>query len=57
MDFDVLTSARGPLHVNDILERIRAQVGVEINRDSLVISPKQLLRIQIDGQSLVQAAA
>ncbi len=38
MAFDVLTSARGPLHVNVILERIRAQFGVKIDRDSLVSS-------------------
>jgi hypothetical protein len=38
MAFDVLTKARTPLHVNDILERIRAQFAVEIDRDSLVSS-------------------
>ena len=38
MAFDVLTSARVPLHVNDILERIRAQFSIDIDRDSLVSS-------------------
>jgi hypothetical protein len=38
MAFDVLTKARAPLHVNEILERIRAQFAVEIDRDSLVSS-------------------
>jgi hypothetical protein len=38
MAFDVLTKARAPLHVNDILERIHAQFAVEVDRDSLVSS-------------------
>lgn len=38
MAFDVLTAARGPLHVNEILERIRALFSVEVDRDSLVSS-------------------
>jgi hypothetical protein len=38
MAFDVLTKARAPLHVNEILERIRAQFSVEVDRDSLVSS-------------------
>ena len=38
MAFDVLTKARAPLHVNQILERIRAQFAVEVDRDSLVSS-------------------
>jgi hypothetical protein len=38
MAFDVLAKARSPLHVNEILERIRAQFAVEIDRDSLVSS-------------------
>ncbi len=38
MAFDVLTSAGAPLHVNEILERIRAQFSVRIDRDSLVSS-------------------
>jgi hypothetical protein len=38
MAFDVLTKARAPLHVNDILERIRTQFSVDIDRDSLVSS-------------------
>ena len=38
MSLDVLTKARTPLHVNDILERIRAQFSIEIDRDSLVSS-------------------
>lgn len=38
MAFDVLAKAPAPLHVNDILARIQAQFGVEIDRDSLVSS-------------------
>lgn len=38
MAFDVLLEARAPLHVNVILDRIRAQFAVEIDRDSLVSS-------------------
>lgn len=38
MAFDVLTKARAPLHVNDILERIHAQFAVQVDRDSLVSS-------------------
>jgi len=38
MAFDVLTRAGAPLHVNEILERIRSRFGVRIDRDSLVSS-------------------
>lgn len=38
MAFDVLTKARAPLHVSDILARIQAQFGVQVDRDSLVSS-------------------
>ena len=38
MAFDVLAKAHAPLHVNEILERIRAQFSVDIDRDSLVSS-------------------
>lgn len=38
MAFDVLAKARMPLHVNDILQRIRAQFAVDVDRDSLVSS-------------------
>jgi len=36
MAFDVLAKARSPLHVSEILARIRAQFGVAVERDSLV---------------------
>jgi HB1, ASXL, restriction endonuclease HTH domain len=38
MAFDVLKKARMPLHVSEILDRIQAQFGVDVDRDSLVSS-------------------
>ena len=38
MAFDILKKARTPLHVSDILERIQAQFGAAIDRESLVSS-------------------
>ena len=38
MAFDILKKARSPLHVSDIIERIHAQFGVAIDRESLVSS-------------------
>jgi hypothetical protein len=38
MAYDILTKARGPLHVSEILERIQAQFGVSVDRESLVSS-------------------
>ena len=38
MAFDILKKARAPLHISDILERIQAQFGVTIDRESLVSS-------------------
>jgi len=38
MAFDILKKARSPLHVSDILDRIRTQFGVTIDRESLVSS-------------------
>jgi hypothetical protein len=38
MAFDILKKARSPLHVSLILERIRAQFGVTVDRESLVSS-------------------
>ena len=38
MAFDILRKARVPLHVSEILERIRAQFGVTVDRESLVSS-------------------
>jgi hypothetical protein len=38
MTFDILKKARSPLHVSLILERIRAQFGVTVDRESLVSS-------------------
>jgi hypothetical protein len=36
--FDILRKARSPLHVSAILERIRTQFGVTVDRESLVSS-------------------
>lgn len=38
MAFDILRKARSPLHVSDILDRIQAQFGVIVDRESLVSS-------------------
>jgi hypothetical protein len=38
MAFDILKKARAPLHVSEILERIQAQFGVPVDRESLVSS-------------------
>jgi hypothetical protein len=38
MAFDILKKARSPLHVSVILERIQAQFGITIDRESLVSS-------------------
>lgn len=38
MAFDILKKARAPLHVSLILERIQAQFGVAVDRESLVSS-------------------
>ena len=36
--FDILTKARAPLHVSEILGRIQAEFGITIDRESLVSS-------------------
>jgi DNA-directed RNA polymerase delta subunit len=38
MAYDILQSARAPLHVADILRRIEARFGVTVDRESLVSS-------------------
>lgn len=38
MAYDVLTKARGPLHISEILARIQAGFGVRVDRESLVSS-------------------
>jgi len=38
MAFDILKKARSPLHISAILERIQAQFGVPVDRESLVSS-------------------
>ena len=38
MAFDILQKARSPLHVSDLLDRIRSQFGVAVDRESLVSS-------------------
>jgi hypothetical protein len=38
MAFDILKKARAPLHISDILDRIQAQFGVTVDRESLVSS-------------------
>jgi len=38
MAFDILKKARAPLHLDELLERIRAAYGVAVDRESLVSS-------------------
>jgi len=38
MAYDILKKARAPLHVSLILDRIQAQFGVAVDRESLVSS-------------------
>jgi hypothetical protein len=38
MAFDILKRARAPLHISELLDRIQAQFGVIIDRESLVSS-------------------
>ena len=38
MAFDILKKARSPLHISLILDRIRDQFGVSVDRESLVSS-------------------
>ena len=38
MAYDILKKARAPLHISRILERIQAQFGVAVDRESLVSS-------------------
>lgn len=38
MAFDILKKARSPLHISDLLDRIQAQFGLTIDRESLVSS-------------------
>lgn len=38
MAFDILRKARSPLHISDLLDRIRSQFGASIDRESLVSS-------------------
>lgn len=45
MAFDILKKARSPLHVSQILERIQAQFGVAVDRESLVSSSLKKWRV------------
>lgn len=38
MAFDILKQTRAPLHVSELLERIQAQFGIAVDRESLVSS-------------------
>ena len=38
MAFDILKKAKSPLHVSELLERIQAQFGIAVDRESLVSS-------------------
>lgn len=38
MAFDILKKARTPLHISDLLDRVQAQFGVTVDRESLVSS-------------------
>ena len=45
MAYDVLKKARTPLHVSEMIDRIQAQFGVAVDRESLVSSlSKKLAR-------------
>jgi hypothetical protein len=54
MAFDVLSRARSPLHVSEILARIQQSFGVAVDRESLVSSlTKKVAR----GDRFVRTAA
>jgi hypothetical protein len=38
MAYDILQKARSPLHISEILDRIHAQFGLQVDRESLVSS-------------------
>jgi len=38
MAYDILRKAHAPLHINDLLERIRSSFGTTVDRESLVSS-------------------
>lgn len=38
MSYDILKKARAPLHISQILDRIQAQFGITVDRESLVSS-------------------
>ncbi len=38
MAFDILKKTRSPLHISELLDRIQAQFGVAVDRESLVSS-------------------
>jgi hypothetical protein len=38
MAYDVLKKAQSPLHISELLDRIRASFGVSVDRESLVSS-------------------
>lgn len=38
MAYDILRKARTPLHINELLERIRSSFGTAVDRESLVSS-------------------
>jgi hypothetical protein len=38
MAFDILKKARTPLHISDLLDRLQAQFGLTVDRESLVSS-------------------
>jgi len=38
MAYDILVKARLPLHINDLLERMRTSFGMTVDRESLVSS-------------------
>jgi hypothetical protein len=38
MAFDILKKTRSPLHISELLDRIQAQFGITVDRESLVSS-------------------
>ena len=46
MAYDVLKKARSPLHISELLDRIRASFGVSVDRESLVSSLAKKVALQ-----------
>jgi hypothetical protein len=49
--YDILTKAAGPLHIVEIIDRAKAQYGLQLSRDSLVSA---ILKKAARGQQFVK---